>query len=98
MSDYIFDNPDVNAPVPPIVTRIYYGPIDREGDALSWVRFLGVFGKPPLYYSDISVWSDPGRLLIQDYSGKMLMEIAKNNIRVIRCCFWEYMHIATIGK
>lgn len=63
MSDHIFDNAGVNAPVPPTLSRIYYGSTDREGDALSFVRFLGVFGKPPLYYSDISVWSDPGKYL-----------------------------------
>ncbi|KAM0454663.1 hypothetical protein ACHAO4_004471 [Trichoderma viride] len=60
MSDHIFENAGVNAPVPPTLSRIYYGSTDREGDALSFVRFLGVFGRPPLYYSDISVWSDPG--------------------------------------
>lgn len=100
MSDYIFDNPDVNAPVPPTLSRIYYGPTDREGDALSFVRFLGVFGKPPLYYSDISVWSDLGRCLgyFTSVPKQMLMKILENNSSIFRRRFWEHMYVATIGK
>lgn len=59
MSDYIFDSPDVNVPVPSKASRVYFGPTDRQGNALSSVRFLGVADGPILHYIDISVWSDP---------------------------------------